>query len=102
MLGLEAEEVFTAGTELTKEMRCRRSRHAEELGHLLDRELGPGEVVGGTIINADEEALHARVEVDLDPLQWLEQRLPPRRLLHLGGEGVEVSDHLLQTRRHCG
>ena len=38
--------------------------------------------------------------VDLDPLEGLELPRLPRNLVWLRGQGLVVSDHLLETGRH--
>ena len=93
-------EIVTTLIKLPEYGRSRGIWHSEEIGHVLDRVPGPGEVFGGSKVHGYQQPLDLWAMVDLDPLEGLELPRPPRNLVWLCGQGLVVSDHLLETGRH--
>ena len=58
------------------------------------------EVFCGSKVHRDQQPLNLWAVVDLDPLEGFELPRLPRNLVWLRGQGLVVSDHLLETERH--
>ena len=100
MLDLEGVEIVVTFSELSNYGRSCRIWHSKEPCHLSDRVPGSCEVFSGSKVHANKEPLDLWAMVDLNPLEGLELPRLSRNLVWLCGQGLVVSDHLLETGWH--